>query len=327
VFLDNPPIAGAIYTCTGTNGAPTTSDPNFNKQQLQWSLLNTSTPSDYATYFDINPSNGVVSLLDTSIPHDVGYTLDIRLTDTYNYTLNAPGNGSLYTDCQISVIRTLGDVHCEDWTSQLTTHPGVLRNSINGYFNFWREFFPGETIDASNSSVRIVSYTTSYENTYTAPYNFSSNNSGYLTWGNSNLFQGNFTVINNQTLEDDSPVVSMHVVGTIRVLPSNRSINVDFISTSTTFSPPLSSTNTCTSLPHPIYVSPDKTAWRLKNEGTAPITWNALITSGSSYSVIGGSLNPGITISSIDYYGGTYPCIHVDSLTFTSGGTENYGPC
>jgi hypothetical protein len=327
VILANPPIAGSIYTCSGTNGAPTTSDPNFNKQQLQWTLLNTSNPSDYATYFSINQSNGVISLLDVSIPPNVPYTLNIRLTDTYNYGINAPGSGSLYTDCQISVIRSIGDVHCEDWDSFVTVHPGVIyRNTTQGYFNFWREFFPGETIDVSNSVVQIISYTDIEDNEYFAPYNYSSYNTGVLTWEDSDIFQGNFKIINNQGFEATSPTNSMHVTGTIRVLPSGRSINLDFHSTQTSFEENTSSTNTCTT-GDPQYISTTLKSWSLQNQGTVPITWNALITSGSSYSVIGGILNPGGTISSINYYGGTYPCIHEGSLTFTSGGLAVYATC
>ena len=319
VFLANPPIAGSIYTCTGTNGAPATSDPNFNKQQLQWTLLNTSTPSDYATYFSINQSNGVISLLDVSILPNVPYTLDIRLTDTYNYGINAPGSGSLHTDGQISVIRSIGDVHCEVWQSQVTTHPGVFRNTTQGYFNFWKEFFPGETINASNSVVQIVSYTDIDGNDYFAPYDFSSYNTGYITWEDSNIFQGNFTIINNQGLEGVSPTSYMHVVGTISVQPSNRIINVDFYSASTIVEENISSTDTCTT-GIPPYTSDTKIAWKLKNEGITPITWNALTTSGPNDSVIGGVLNPGVTISSANSYGGTYPCIFDGSLTFGSGG-------
>lgn len=336
VILSNPPVLGSIYQCTGTNGAPNVvGNPSFNQQQLKWSILSTSTPSDYASYFSINETTGTISLLDVTIPNNLPYTLDIRLTDTYNFATNSNGVGSLYADTQLSVIRAIGENNCEEWNCIVSDgiHPSILRrNTMSGYFNFWREFFPGETIDVANSSVRVVSYDSSGD-TYNAPYmSITGGEStyfyqGWLDWTNAEDFEASFNVQNNQGIDDESPTVSLHVVGTIRVLPSGRYINVDFISQNTSYDSitRTSSASTC-NVGSPKYLSPLLTGWQLTNSGSTPITWNALVDSGTGYSVIGGNLNPGVTIASTGL-GGTYPCIHVDSLTYADGGVATFATC
>jgi len=337
VILANPPVLGSVYQCVGTNGAPAiTGNPSFNQQQLRWTLLNTSTPSDYATYFSINENTGIISLLDVTIPNNVAYTLDIRLTDTYNYGTNSPGAGSLYADTQLTVIRAIGENSCEEWDSLVSDgiHPNIFRrNTISGSFNFWREFFPGETIDVANTSVRVVDYE-SLSDVYAAPYLSTTTMGespyfyqGWLSWASAENFQGDFNIQNNQGTDDASPAQNLHVVGTIRVLPSGRSISVDFISENTTYDLPnrTSSASTC-NVGSPKYLSPLLTGWKLENTGATPIIWNALADSGSGYSVIGGTLNPGVTVGSAAF-SGTYPCVHVDSLSYSDGGTATFAAC
>ena len=329
VFLSPNPIIGPVYQCLGTNGAPTVAgDANFNQEQLQWTLLNTSTPNDYDTFFDINPTSGVISLINNALPNDIPYTLIVRLTDVYNYTLNTPSTTSLYADSALTIIRTIGDNHCEDWTSQVSSViPTQPKNLISGSFNFWREFYPGETIDAGNSNVTIIEYTTIDAN-YPAPYFVDTASfTGSLTWEDANQYQGNFGFQQTQETEGDfNPVSSMHVVGSIRVLPSGRTINVDFISTPTVTTVGNSQAHTCNVTP-PYYLSTTLKNWKLTNNGDTQINWTALTTAGTGYQVIGGVLNPGDSTGSIAFGYTAYHCIYEYSLVFGNGGTALYSSC
>ena len=346
VVIDNPPLVGPVYQCYGANGAPSwltplPAQPNFNQQQIHWEILPTSTPANYATYFNIDASTGVVNLINTSVPAETEYILRIRLRDVYNFTLNTPGPDSLYVDTELHLIRFGADSHCQSWYSETTysNSESTYINTIGGYFNFWKEFDPGETIDIANSDVRINSYETympSVGETFFAPYTLpttpsgSANNLGKLTFA-TNTFSGLFNFIQFQG--DDTiykyPAYILNVSGNIRVLPSGRNITVNFQSVSTQFEDNgttiSSGANDC-NVGSPPYISGVAKSWKLTNSGSSSIIWNALVY-GSPQTVIGGSLAPGSSVSSTNVYGGTYPCIHQYSLSFGDGGTAVYSAC
>jgi hypothetical protein len=315
--------------------------PNFNQQQIHLEILPTSTPANYATYFNIDASTGVVNLINTSVPAETEYILRIRLRDVYNFTLNTPGPDSLYVDTELHLIRFGADSHCQSWYSETTysNSESTYINTIGGYFNFWKEFDPGETIDIANSDVRINSYETympSVGETFFAPYTLpttpsgSANNLGKLTFA-TNTFSGLFNFIQFQG--DDTiykyPAYILNVSGNIRVLPSGRNITVNFQSVSTQFEDNgttiSSGANDC-NVGSPPYISGVAKSWKLTNSGSSSIIWNALVY-GSPQTVIGGSLAPGSSVSSTNVYGGTYPCIHQYSLSFGDGGTAVYSAC
>jgi hypothetical protein len=169
------PIGGPIYSCTGTNGALQTPDLTFNKQELQWSILPTSTTS-WENFYEINPSSGVISLKTADLVTATEFTLNIRLTDAYDYTLNTPGTGSLYADTSITFKSPTGANTCGTWESYSEYDPVLDGGEVYAqryYLNvgglgsgatapakldLWKMLLPGETISAIESTARITSY-------------------------------------------------------------------------------------------------------------------------------------------------------------------------
>ena len=346
VIIDNPPLIGPVYQCYGSNGAPSwatplPAQPNFNQQQIHWEILSTSTPANYATYFDIDASTGVVNLINASVPAEIQYILKIRLRDVYNFTLTTPGLDSLYIDTELHLIRFSANTICQTWTSETTysNYQSTYINSISGLFNFWKMFNPGETIDIANSDVRITDYETYFPGTgeyFSAPYSlpttpfYSANNLGKLTF-NLYSFYGNFQFSNFQG--DDTiykyPVYLFNVSGNIRALPSGRNITINFQSVATFFQDggtEIHSTANDCNVGSPPYISATAKSWRLTNSGSSSIIWNALAF-GSPQTVIGGSLAPGLSVGSVSVYGGNETCIHQFSLSFGSGGIAVYSAC
>lgn len=167
------PIGGPIYSCVGTNGALQTSDLTFNKQELQWSILPASTTS-WENFYEINPSSGVISLKTADLVTATEFTLHIRLTDAYDYTLNTPGTGSLYADTSITFKSPAGANVCGYWESSSSYDPtydageiyqnwwDISLNLPNSFaparFDLWKMLLPGETISAAESTAKITSY-------------------------------------------------------------------------------------------------------------------------------------------------------------------------
>ncbi len=311
---------GPIISCIGINGAPTTSDINFNKQQLQWSIVN-STPSNWADYFSIDPANGVISLINVSVPLNQSFNITIRLTDAYDFTTLTPSNGSLYTDRQIIVVYPSYDNHCGDWSSDvLADIDGNYFNAISGALNFWKLMQPGETINPTNSIVRLYTYT-SLPDGITA-YN-TDPDTNKLVFSTTD-FYGNFNTSVNQG-ENVNAAHTLYFSGSISVNTVGggaRIIPIDINNTYTSsVIPSRSKGENCAT-----YISPINENWKLLNENTTvSINWNAL--SADGVTVIGGSISPGNFVGSIFYPDGTYGCIRQDSLTYGEGGVPTYSPC
>ena len=178
------PVIGPIYSCIGTNGAQQTSDPNFNKQELQWSILGSSTPG-WGGFYQIDQGSGVISLINTDLVIATTFRLNIRLTDAYNFILDTPGPGSLSVDTYIDFNSPTTANICSDWDSQVnfecvpgepiwipydpeTGEGGYYQdvpdvcynvNYVVGQFDMWKLFLPGEVPDTNATTARVVSYT------------------------------------------------------------------------------------------------------------------------------------------------------------------------
>jgi uncharacterized protein YccT (UPF0319 family) len=313
ITISSPPLLGPIFECTGTNGATEeVGNPTFNEQQLQWSILNTSTPENWDDYFSIDPVNGVISIINTGISPIDTYVLNIRVRDVYNFPLNSPGTGSLYADSSLVINSLAAASYCGEWTSEVTLpFEGFYNNHIEGRLNFWTQFFPGETIDVSNTFVYVFDYTTYPVG---ASY-FPNSGTGQLTFSSLN-YNGTFNFDKIQIT--DGPVRFLHVVGNIRVLPSGRNITVDLTDEAYVdiLDVRLSAADTCT-----VYIPPTPRSWQLTNGNTSSsINWTALSSTGGT--VLGGTLAPAeFTGSSI------YGCIKENTLSYGSGGVASYGSC
>jgi hypothetical protein len=314
VFSITNAILGPALSCVGTNGSL---DASNNNQELQWSIVDSASSPDWELYFSINPTTGVISLINDSVSIGVDYNLTIRATDAFNFTDNTPTTNSLTTDREIIIYYEVSENFCGDWTCILTRPGGFVNwtNDTNGLFNFWKLMLPGETIDVANSSVNITSYSVGPDGTFVyeflvpQPLTFSSSD-----------FNGNFSFSMFQG-DDENPTYEIFFSGNIRT-SSGRNITIDF---SDIAQLPVSlhgsSNDTCA-----LYIPTTNKSWKLTNTNTSSvIRWKALTSSGST--IIGGDLNPGENISSLDYFGGTYTCIKENSLTFGDGGVVEYQIC
>ena len=318
VFNINDVIVGPVISCLGTNGAPTVAlDPDFNKQQLQWSIYS-STPG-FSTYFSIDSITGVISLIDITVPMGVDFNATIRLTDAYNFTTSTPGSGSLYSERNITLYVPIVNNYCADWDSSvLAGIEGENINIVTGELNFWKLMQPGETIDTVNSAVQVTNYTSIAANVYaTSP------GDGDFTF-TSGSFSGTFGFSVDQGV-DTTPVDTLYIVGNIRT-SLGRNIPID-IQDQYSVSPTLrrSNNNTCTTYIPPVPPSTNNRKWKLTNDNlTTSIRWKALLSDRAT--VVGGILTPGSFVGST-FYSGTYTCIVKDSLTYGSGGTVIDLPC
>lgn len=305
-------VVGPIISCLGVNGSPSTS---LNGQQLQWSIVS-STPSNWADYFSIDPVYGVISLTSVTVPTDISFNITIRLTDAYNFATNQPGSNALYADRQIVIIYPTEDNHCGSWSSNvLIGVDDTFNNSIAGQLNFWKLMHPGETIVPDNSEVRLYSYTV-----------LPSGATGYNTDPIANRltftttdFYGSFNLSNNQGL-DTNAVYRLYFSGNIRT-SLNRTIPIDiFDEYTTSTSSERSEGESCTT-----YIPATNKNWKLiNNNSTAVINWEALESNGGT--VIGGSITPGNEVGS-SFYSGIYSCIKENSLTYGEGGAVTTSPC
>ena len=315
VFNINDLILGPIISCTGTNGAPTVVlDPFFNKQQLRWSIYS-STPG-FSNYFSIDPVTGVISLINITVPMGVNFNTTIRLTDAYNFTTNAPGPGSSYSERNITLYVPIANNYCADWNSVVTTSAGTPPtqvNTVTGQLNFWRVMQVGETIDVSNSDVEVIGYTVSG-----AVFYATNPGTGNLTFSTSD-FYGTFGFTVDQGVDVNS-VDTLYITGNL-ITSLGRIIPIDIQDQYTISSPPSSSSNnSCTT-----YIPTATKKWKLTNDNpTTSINWQALLD--DEITIIGGVLTPGNFVGST-FYGGTYPCIIDTSLTYGAGGTAIINPC
>lgn len=316
VFTINDLIVGPIISCSGINGAPVLSgDSSFNKQQLQWSIY--SVTPGFSTYFSINPITGVISLTDITVPVGIDFDATIRLTDTYNFTTNAPGLGSLYVDRNIIINIPAVSNYCADWSSVVLDNssiPPEKENIVIGELNFWRMLQPGETIDIVNTSVRVTAYSVIGGGYY--PIN---PGTGSLAFSTSNFF-GSFGFTNVQG-GDVNPVDTLYIDGNIRT-SSGRTIPVNIQSSYTSYNPlaSQSSTNICTTSTYipPVPPSTNNREWKITNDNlTTSIRWQVLLADGGT--IVGGILTPGSFVGSA-LYGGFYTCARYKSLTYGSGG-------
>lgn len=317
-------VLGPIILCDGTNGAPNIVNSNFNKQQLQWSVINP--PLNWNSNFTINPASGVISLTSIFVP-PTPFPTKIRLTDAYNFSTLTPGNDSLFVERDIIIIYPTEVNHCGSWQSETAYQPnidpneaGEWYNNIYGKLNFWKLMLPGEIIDVINTSVILTGYGVQLNN---SPIFSNQNDFNFpvtpLQFSTAN-FDGTFQITYNQ-ISLGEPAHTLYFAGTIRT-SFNRIIPIN-ISSTFTFSPHPTVTigETCT-----LYIPTAKTSWRLVNSNTSvSINWNALEFDGIT--VIGGAIFPGEERSSATFYGGAYNCIKVGSLTFGTGGVASFAPC
>ena len=315
VFNIDNLIVGPIISCSGTNGAPVVAlDPSFNTQQLQWSIYS-STPG-FSTYFSIDPVTGVISLTNITVPMGVNFNTTIRLTDAYNFTTNAAGTGSLYSERNITLYVPIANNYCADWNSVVTTSGGIPPtqvNTVTGQLNFWRVMQVGETIDVSNSDVEVIGYTVSG-----AVFYATNPGTGNLTFSTSD-FYGTFGFTVDQGVDVNS-VDTLYITGNL-ITSLGRIIPIDIQNQYTISSPPSSSSNnSCTT-----YIPTATKKWKLTNDNpTTSINWQALLD--DEITIIGGVLTPGNFVGST-FYSGTYTCIIDTSLTYGSGGTAIINPC
>jgi len=171
----------------------------------------------------------------------------------------------------------------------------------------------GETIDVVNTDVSIYRYSATpsgeeYEFFTPVPLTFSSLD-----------YNGDFSFQQWQGL-DESPTMFIFLTGVITT-NTGRTINIDIVDGADTIGISGSSKNSCT-----LYIPTVNKSWRLINQNPSTyINWKALASTGGS--IIGGTLSPGAVVSSITYYGGTYPCIKENTLTFSAGGAVDYQSC
>ena len=317
VFTINDLIVGPIISCSGINGAPNVpADTSFNKNQLQWSM--TSVTPGFSTYFSIDPVTGVISLTDITVPVGIDFDVTIRLTDTYNFTTNTTGLGSLYVERNIIINIPAVSNYCADWDSLTLNNSGTPpeeENIIIGELNFWRLFQPGETIDIANTSVRVTGYIVYGGGAIFYPTN---PGTGFLTFTSGSFF-GSFGVTVNQGL-DINPAETLYIQGSIRT-SLGRTIPIDIQSTYTSYVfPRRSSTNICTTSTYilPVPPSTNNREWKITNNNlTTSIRWQALLADGGT--IVGGILTPGNFVGSA-LYGGTYTCARYKSLSYGSGG-------
>lgn len=311
-------VLGPIVSCLGVNGAFETGTPDFNEtKQLQWSIVDDSSTPGWEAFFSINETTGVLSLINDLVGIGTDYNLTIRLTDAYNYTTSSASPGSLYDEIEITVVYPVADNYCSDWSS-LLTRPGLdvtWNNRTYGSFNFWKLMRPGETIDVVNTNVQIDKYsvgpdgTIEYELLIPEALVFSGSN--YSATFDFTLFQDT----------DDNPTYALYLTGVITT-NTGRAINIDIVDVADLPITGLGSgKDTCV-----VYIPTVNKSWRLINENpSTTIRWQALSSTGGS--VIGGTLIPGAVVSSVTYYGGTYPCIRENTLTYSSGGAADYQSC
>ena len=315
VFNIDNLIVGPIISCSGTNGAPVVAlDPSFNTQQLQWSIYS-STPG-FSTYFSIDPVTGVISLTNITVPMGVNFNTTIRLTDAYNFTTNAAGTGSLYSERNITLYVPIANNYCANWNSVVTTSAGIPPtqvNTVTGELNFWRLMQPGETIDIINSDVEVTGYLVSG-----AVFYATNPGTGNLTFSSSD-FYGTFGFTVDQGT-DVNAVDTLYITGNLRT-SLGRTIPIDIQDQYTVSTPPSSSSNnSCTT-----YIPTATKKWKLTNDNpTTSISWQALLQ--DEITIVGGVLTPGNFVGST-FYSGTYTCIIDTSLTYGSGGTAIINPC
>jgi hypothetical protein len=311
---------GAIVICAGKNGAYSSI---VNQQQLKWSILNTST-SGWQTYFSINETTGTISLINTSLPANTVYNINLRLTDAYNFTTNSPVTNSLSTDVSITITYTptTDGNFCGDWYSiaQETDPPVLIPWQLNfsGRFNFWKLFQPGETIDVVNTYVKIMSFTIIGGGIEVLPINL-----GELVFSSSN-FDGEFDY--SVLRQNGRPIDTLYVSGTIRTTLAGggpgRTINIDIEDTASLSNTNTSSNNTCT-----VYIPDTNKSWKLRNISpeSNPVSWKALLA--DRVTIVSTVLGPGQAVGSVSVFDGTYTCIVEDSLTYGLGGTADYDDC
>ena len=202
--------------------------------------------------------------------------------------------------------------YCGEWTSEITQRfEEFYENHIEGRLNFWTQFFPGETIDVSNTFVYVFNYTT-----YPSGAGYFPNlDDVQLTFSSLN-YNGTF---NFDTIQPtDGPVRFLHVVGNIRVLPSGRNITVDLTDEAYVdiLDIRLSTADTWT-----VYIPPTPRSWQLTNSNTSSsINWTALSSTGGT--ILGGTLAPAESTGS-----SIWGCIKQNTLSYGSGGDASYGSC
>lgn len=314
-------IVGPVLTCVGNNG----SNPIVNTQGLRWSILNTSTLG-WETYFAIDQVTGVINLINDDVPPgvDFNFTLQVRLTDAYDFTNNANSIGSKYDDISLTFTYNLdtSSFYCGDWTSTLGYGGSPYNNLIDGTFNFWKYFKAGEKVDVVNTNVNLVSYTT---------YPFSGETSWIPAAGTGKLYFNSidysaslFANANQDDFfqENPYPAYELFISGAI-VTTLGRVIPINIIETATTPTPSefgSSGNDSCT-----LYIPTTDKSWKLTNTNTSSsIAWQALLASGDT--IVGSTLSPGSFVGSATY-GGSYSCIVENSLTFASGGVAIYAEC
>ena len=311
ITLNSDVLLGPILYCAGSNGAQYQPlDPDFDKRQLQWSILDTST-AGWDSYFSIDPVTGVISLISLPLPISSSFSLDIKLTDAYS---NSPGTGSLNTVVTLGFITSSSVDFCGTWTSQMSS---TYVNTMSGYLNFWKIMGVGETIDPYASEVYLTSYKTQYNYPYLQDI-FTIDGGTQLSFTG---YQGTFSP--TQVYQDDyqgttpEPVYELYFSG--QITTNLRTINIDIKSQYENYTESVdSSTYSCS-----IYKPSTLRSWKLTNNGNSTINWKALING----VVQGASLAPGNWVGSTSVYGGGYPCITLNSLTYGFGGTALTSTC
>jgi hypothetical protein len=336
IYLDDPPAIGPVYTCVGDCGAPSVvGDPGFNTQQLKWEILPSST-TNYDTYFNIDPITGNINVINNTMPSGEVYTLDISLTDTYDYTLNTPGTGSLSTTFSINFTRNAYQNYCAKVQSLVVQETNSrYTNKVTGTMNFWRMLLQDEWIDTANTTLIVNDYISAAGNPYSQPFSghytnppLRPNNNFELWFDNTNdIYEAQFEFYQDQGLYDFSPVGIIHIQGLIRTNSpwgAVRELPVNAYITMTNIFLNSSNTDNCSAN----YISPTKKAWKLTNPSASPIAFTALLDNGvAPLQILQSILFPGQEASSTNFFGGTYSCIRENSLTFNYGGVVEYGTC
>jgi len=317
-IIINNTTPGAVLFCNGSNGA---NSSLVNMQQLQWTITNAST-TGWETYFSINANTGEVALINANFPVDTPFNLVIRLTDTYNFTTNSAGIGSLYIESNATITyqQQYLQPFCGVWDSVLVeSSPGSIRNRniTSGYFNFWRLIPPGETIDINNTTLVIYGY------------NFNGGSGIYLTptQGKITFTPGSFSGTFNWTKDQLNaiyPTENMRFSGNlvtsggsiITLNPNGNQSDADEINLGEG-----SRADNCSFF----YYPPTNKSWKLinTNSGTT-VTWSALLQDRAT--IVSTVLSPGQQVGST-FYGGDYTCIVEDSLNYTLGGAPTFNTC
>jgi len=340
--LTTDPLIGPIVDMVGENGNVSTNS-SIRLIDLYWKKLSVSGGNneneDYTSFFDVNPSTGDISLTTTEIKHGI-YEVDTRLQDSTQSNGFAT-TGSLHVDTFTNLFVPDYTVGCGEWISQVTESTTIgLQEDIGfqctaiGKINIWKMLRKNETIVSStvklnlwrqfgDSGEPIRPVWSPQPPTYSDIVTFNGPTSTCIGDGAFKclLYKDRMNYL------DGLAAIELQFVGTITT-STGRSFNINFKTDGVveviTAGGQRIRANYCnaTQAGKERYIPEYCYNWKINNNSAFPVPWLGL--HGNKQSIIGGVLQPGDQVGSVEF-SGTQPLVRSASQTISEGSLQSAG--